>query len=90
FLGVGVQPPTPDWGVMVSEAQDYATQSPWMVIFPALAIATLVIGINLVSDGIKQLITALEQRGTGDETEPALIRAGDAARAGQLVEEQSA
>ena len=67
FLGVGVQPPTPDWGVMVSEAQDYATQSPWMVIFPALAIATLVIGINLVSDGVKQLVTALEQRGQEDE-----------------------
>ena len=67
FLGVGVQPPTPDWGVMVSEAQDYATQSPWMVIFPALAIASLVIGINLVSDGVKQLVTALEQRGQQDE-----------------------
>jgi peptide/nickel transport system permease protein len=63
FLGIGVQPPTPDWGVMVADAQDYASQSPWMVIFPALAIASLVIGINLLSDGIKQLVTALEQRG---------------------------
>ena len=63
FLGVGVQPPTPDWGVMVADAQDYASQSPWMVIFPALAIASLVIGINLLSDGIKQLVTAIEQRG---------------------------
>lgn len=63
FLGVGVQPPTPDWGVMVSEAQTYASVSPWMVIFPALAISTLVIGVNLVSDGVKQLMLALEQRG---------------------------
>jgi peptide/nickel transport system permease protein len=70
FLGVGVQPPTPDWGVMVSEAQQYASVSPWMVIFPALAISSLVIGVNLFSDGVKQLITALEQRGS-DETDPA-------------------
>jgi peptide/nickel transport system permease protein len=69
FLGVGVQPPTPDWGVMVSEAQDYATQAPWMVIFPALAISSLVIGVNLVSDGVKQLVTALEQRGAGIDVE---------------------
>jgi peptide/nickel transport system permease protein len=67
FLGVGVQPPTPDWGVMVSEAQQYASVSPWMVIFPALAISSLVIGVNLVSDGVKQLVTTLEQRGTDDE-----------------------
>jgi peptide/nickel transport system permease protein len=52
---------------MVSEAQDYATTSPWMVIFPALAISTLVIGINLVSDGVKQLVAALDQRGADDE-----------------------
>jgi peptide/nickel transport system permease protein len=71
FLGVGVQPPTPDWGVMVSEAQQYASVSPWMVIFPALAISSLVIGVNLSSDGVKQLITALEQRGS-DEEDPAM------------------
>jgi peptide/nickel transport system permease protein len=62
FLGVGVQPPTPDWGVMVSDGQNYALQAPWMVIFPALAISSLVISINLVSDGAKQLVTALDQR----------------------------
>ena len=72
FLGVGVQPPTPDWGVMVAEAQDYATQAPWMVIFPALAISSLVIGVNLVSDGVKQLVTALEQRGAGIDVEQVL------------------
>ncbi len=72
FLGVGVQPPTPDWGVMVSEAQNFASVSPWMVIFPALAISSLVIGVNLVSDGVKQLLLALEQRGEeGPERETA-------------------
>ncbi len=69
FLGVGVQPPTPDWGVMVSEAQQYASVSPWMVIFPALAISSLVVGVNLVSDGVKQLVTALDQRSAEDEGE---------------------
>ena len=67
FLGVGVQPPTPDWGVMVSEAQQYASVSPWMVIFPALAISSLVVGVNLLSDGVRQLVTALDQRGADDE-----------------------
>ncbi len=62
FLGLGVQPPTPDWGLMVSEGQQYVLQAPWMVIFPALAISSLVMGINLVSDGVKQLVTALDQR----------------------------
>ncbi len=67
FLGVGVQPPTPDWGVMVSEAQQYASVSPWMVIFPALAISSLVVGVNLLSDGLKQLVSALDQREFDDE-----------------------
>ena len=62
FLGLGVQPPTPDWGAMVYAGQNYATQAPWMIIFPALAISSLVISINLVSDGVKQLVTALDQR----------------------------
>lgn len=62
FLGVGVPPPSPDWGVMINDGQNYALQAPWMVIFPALAISSLVISINLVSDGVKQLITALDQR----------------------------
>jgi uncharacterized membrane protein HdeD (DUF308 family) len=43
-----------------------------MVIFPALAISSLVIGVNLVSDGVKQLVTALEQRGVGLDVDQAL------------------
>jgi peptide/nickel transport system permease protein len=83
YLSVGVQPPTPDWGLMISEAQQYATQSPWMVIFPALAISSLVIGINLVSDGIKQLVTALEQRGS-DEAEPVASNVATSATPGEV------
>lgn len=55
FLGVGVQPPTPDWGLMVSEGRDFIQFAPWVVFFPALAIALLVIGVNLLSDAIRQL-----------------------------------
>jgi peptide/nickel transport system permease protein len=55
FLGVGAQPPSPDWGLMVKEARNYATQTPWAMYFPAGAIALLVIGLNLMADGIKRL-----------------------------------
>ena len=56
FLGVGVQPPSPNWGLMVSEARTYATQTPWALFFPAAAIAILVIGVNLMADGIKHIL----------------------------------
>ena len=51
FLGVGAQPPTPDWGLMVSEARHTVSQTPWAMYFPAAAIAVLVIGVNLMADG---------------------------------------
>lgn len=52
FLGLGVQPPSSDWGLMVSEGRVYLGQAPLISITPALAIAILTIGINLVSDQI--------------------------------------
>jgi peptide/nickel transport system permease protein len=55
FLGVGVQPPNPDWGLMVKEARNYVTQIPWAMYFPAGAIALVVIGVNLMADGIKRV-----------------------------------
>jgi peptide/nickel transport system permease protein len=55
FLGVGVQPPSPDWGVMVKEARIYATQTPWALFYPASAIAVVVIGVNLLADGLKRV-----------------------------------
>jgi peptide/nickel transport system permease protein len=57
FLGVGVQPPSPNWGLMVAEARPHATQLPWSLFFPAAAIAIVVIGINLMADGIKRILT---------------------------------
>lgn len=58
FLGVGVQPPNPDWGLMVFEARNYASLTPWALFFPAAAIALLVIGVNLMSDGLKRALQA--------------------------------
>jgi peptide/nickel transport system permease protein len=60
FLGVGVQPPSPNWGLMVKEARNFANLIPWAMIFPALAISIVVIGVNLLADGLK---TALLTRG---------------------------
>jgi peptide/nickel transport system permease protein len=52
FIGIGVQPPEPDWGLMVSEGRQFLQTAPWLMIFPALAISTAVIGANLFGDGI--------------------------------------
>ncbi|MCB0205040.1 MAG: ABC transporter permease [Caldilineae bacterium] len=56
FLGVGVQPPNPDWGLMVSQARPYVSLTPWALYFPAIAIALLVIGVNLAADGLKRVL----------------------------------
>jgi peptide/nickel transport system permease protein len=58
FLGVGVQPPQPDWGLMVNEARRNVSQTPWAMYFPAAAIAALVIGVNLMADGLKRVLQA--------------------------------
>jgi peptide/nickel transport system permease protein len=60
FLGVGVQPPNPDWGLMVKESRNYVNLMPWMMLFPAAAIALLVVGVNLMADGIKQILLSPE------------------------------
>jgi peptide/nickel transport system permease protein len=56
YLGVGVQPPSPDWGLMVREAQSYVSQAPWALYFPAGAIALIVISANLMADGLKEIL----------------------------------
>ena len=53
FLGLGLQPPTPDWGSMVSLGRRYITVNPWAVAWPSLAISSLVVGLNLIVDGVK-------------------------------------
>jgi peptide/nickel transport system permease protein len=56
FLGVGVQPPNPNWGLMIKEARSYAFQTPWALYFPAGAISIVVIGVNLMADGLKRVL----------------------------------
>lgn len=56
FLGVGLQPPTPDWGMMVIENKPVIAQAPWAVLFPALAIASLVIAISIFSDFVSKVL----------------------------------
>jgi len=61
FLGLGVQPPLPSWGLMVSEAKDLMLFEPWMIMLPGTAICILVLAINLLGDGIRD-VTAPEGR----------------------------
>ncbi len=56
FLGLGVQPPSPDWGRMVNEARDSYAQTPWALWAPAASIALLIIGVNLLSDGLRRTL----------------------------------
>jgi peptide/nickel transport system permease protein len=52
FLGFGVTPPTPDWGLMIAENRSRLAIAPWGSIFPMLALSTLIIGINLAADAL--------------------------------------
>ncbi len=56
FLGIGTHPPTPNWGLMVSDARTWYSIAPWMLEYPAGAIVVLVIAVNLMSDGIRKLV----------------------------------
>lgn len=57
FLGLGVQPPLPSWGLMISEAKTYMFFSFWLIAIPGTALATLVFAINLAGDGLRDMIT---------------------------------
>jgi peptide/nickel transport system permease protein len=56
FLGLGLQDPSPDWGLQIANGRAYLQVAWWMVIFPAAALATLVVGVNLVADGLKRVV----------------------------------
>lgn len=56
FLGLGVQPPSPDWGLMVGEARTWFHQARWILFFPAGAIALLVVGVGFASDGLRRML----------------------------------
>ncbi|MBW2467653.1 MAG: ABC transporter permease [Deltaproteobacteria bacterium] len=61
FLGMGVQPPLPSWGLMISEGKEFMLFSPWIITIPGVVLSLLVLSINLMGDGIRD-ITAPEAR----------------------------
>lgn len=56
FLGLGAQPPASEWGLMVSEARRFMHLSPWMILWPSLAVALVAIGFNLLGDGLRDAL----------------------------------
>ncbi|HET7628740.1 MAG TPA: ABC transporter permease [Bacillales bacterium] len=56
FLGLGAQPPHPEWGAMLADASKYIEQAPWTVIFPGLSIMLTVLGFNLIGDGLRDAL----------------------------------
>ena len=61
FLGLGVPPPLPSWGLMISEAKDYMFFSPWVIMVPGIALFLLVLGINFLGDGLRDLLHATRE-----------------------------
>jgi len=62
FLGLGAQPPSTEWGLMVAEARQFMFRNPWMVVVPGIAIALAALGFNLFGDALRD---ALDPRGRG-------------------------
>jgi peptide/nickel transport system permease protein len=56
YLGLGTQPPYPSWGLMLKDAQNFLSMSPWFALFPGGAIALTVLGLNLLGDGLRDLL----------------------------------
>ncbi|MBM6594283.1 ABC transporter permease [Microvirga pudoricolor] len=56
YLGLGVRPPNPSWGRMLSDSQTYLSQAPWLAIAPGVAIALSVLGLNLLGDGLRDAL----------------------------------
>jgi len=54
FLGLGAQPPSSDWGLMIAEARQFIDRAPWIALAPGFAMCLLVVGINLVGDGLRE------------------------------------
>lgn len=62
FIGLGVQPPTPEWGAILNDGQNYITVAWWITVFPGIFLALFVVGVNLLGDGLR------------DELDPTLSR----------------
>lgn len=56
FLGLGAQPPTPSWGLMINVGRGFMQTAPWMIVFPGIAIGLTVIGFNMLGDGLRDVL----------------------------------
>jgi dipeptide transport system permease protein len=63
FLGLGAQPPTPEWGAMLADAREFIRSDPWIVTLPGLAILITVVAINLTGDGLRDALDPRMRRG---------------------------
>ncbi|MBW1723702.1 MAG: ABC transporter permease, partial [Deltaproteobacteria bacterium] len=63
FLGVGAQPPTPEWGVTIAESRQYLPDAWWYATFPGLAIFIVVMGFNMLGDGLRDILDPRIRRG---------------------------
>jgi peptide/nickel transport system permease protein len=61
YLGLGARPPLPEWGAMLNDARDYWLSAPWALIFPGLSITILVLGFNLLGDGLRDALDPKER-----------------------------
>ena len=64
FLGLGAQPPTPEWGAMLNAGREYIRYAPWTMLFPGAALFLAVMAVNLVGDRLSQVLDP-RQRGRG-------------------------
>ena len=62
FIGMGVQPPTPEWGAMLSDAREYMRDAPWMVLAPGLAIVITSLSFNLLGDGVRDAMDPRQKK----------------------------
>jgi peptide/nickel transport system permease protein len=62
YLGIGVQPPTASWGTMIQEGQQYYRTAPWLILFPGLMILLVVLGFNLLGDGLRDALDPRQRR----------------------------
>jgi peptide/nickel transport system permease protein len=63
FLGLGVQPPSPEWGAILASGRNYISKAPWILIFPGLAISVTVLAFNLIGDSLRDLADPRRKRG---------------------------
>jgi peptide/nickel transport system permease protein len=65
FLGLGVQPPASDWGLMIAEARPFIVEAPWVAIAPGIVLCVTVIAVNLIGDGLREVLDPRLKKGRG-------------------------